>query len=174
MDSPPPPSSVCAATACRCPLTALLGVPIVMERGCQQNNSPGTFHRMVKVDLVGGWATWRPQLGYVTEPEYEHLSGPEKEQRCGLGGGFVDPHCVHGTACSHTVYTALFCPLGCGARGSMGKHCACLLGGDTTNFVSSNWYWGLAACTGRSRWWRHTRPAGTSTSTWAAATTRTM
>ena len=34
----------------------------------------------VKVNLVGGWATLRPQLGYVTTPVYGHLSGPEKEQ----------------------------------------------------------------------------------------------
>lgn len=34
----------------------------------------------IKVNLVGGWATFRPQLGYVTKPVYGHLSGPEKEQ----------------------------------------------------------------------------------------------
>eukprot|EP01052_Picozoa_sp_SAG31_P004614 SAG31_NODE_192_length_20788_cov_8.938083_16_plen_280_part_00 len=41
---------------------------------------PATYpDGMVKVNLVGGWATWRPQLGYVTSPSYMHLSGPERE-----------------------------------------------------------------------------------------------
>ena len=34
------------------------------------------------MNLVGGWATWRPQLGYVgnSSATYQHLSGAEKEE----------------------------------------------------------------------------------------------
>eukprot|EP01048_Picozoa_sp_COSAG05_P019260 COSAG05_NODE_2969_length_2456_cov_1.963089_2_plen_359_part_00 len=33
----------------------------------------------VKINLVGGWATWRPEHGYVTEP-YRHMSNPDPER----------------------------------------------------------------------------------------------
>jgi hypothetical protein len=33
----------------------------------------------VKINMAGGWATFRPELGYVTTPEYAHLSYPDKE-----------------------------------------------------------------------------------------------
>jgi hypothetical protein len=75
----------------------------------------------VKVNLVGGWAPFRPQLGYVTDPVYGHLSGPEKEQNvhnfinmvqayqaCGYKYVYIGACCCH---CASSVYlwcTVLF------------------------------------------------------------------
>ena len=60
----------------------------------------------VKIDLVGGWATLRPQLGYITQPSYQHLSGADK---VGTVHGMLDMiRQYHGSCGYRYIY------IGCG------------------------------------------------------------